>query len=331
MPNFNIAGILTLIKKMYPQIATITLNPAIDHTASISNFQAGEVNRVEWEQADPGGKGVNVASFLTDFGFSVAVSGFLGEDNGELFQNFFTQKSIQNRFVLVPGKTRVNIKIIDAVQDRVTDINFPGQTPGEKEIAHLMDAIASLTQHCDWFVLSGSLPVGLSPDIYGKLVSQLKAQNKTVILDASGESLARAIAFAPYAIKPNIDELQELVGHKLDSESAIAQAAQELVNKGITCVVVSMGAKGAIFAEAQEIVIARPPKIEVVSTVGAGDAMVSGLITGKLQGRSLVDCARLATAFSMGALSQVGPRLPPRDKIESYMASVDVQPMFINR
>ncbi|MBD2056120.1 1-phosphofructokinase [Oculatella sp. FACHB-28] len=310
---------------MHSNIATITLNPAVDQTASISHFRAGEVNRVEWEQADPGGKGVNVASFLTDFGFSVSVSGFLGKENAELFDYFFTQKGIQNQFVTIPGKTRVNIKIIDAAQKQVTDINFPGQPPTESDIAKLRQAIATLTHDHDWFVLSGSVPAGLSTDIYGKLVSELKAQNKTVVLDASGESLRQAIPFAPYAIKPNIDELQELVGHPLEGEEAIAQSAQTLLEKGICSVVVSMGAQGAIFAEREAIVVARPPLIEVISTVGAGDAMVSGFITAKLRGLTLADCARLATAFSIGALSQVGPRLPPPKMVESYMSKVDVQ------
>lgn len=310
---------------MSPNIATVTLNPAVDHTASIPNFRAGEVNRVEWDQADPGGKGVNVASFLTDFGFSTTVTGFLGKENVELFQNFFEQKRIRNRFITIPGKTRVNIKIIDEEQNQVTDVNFPGQKPTDKNVVELYQAIATLAQDCDWFVLSGSIPAGLSPDIYGKLVAQLRGQNKTVVLDASGESLRQAIPFAPYAIKPNIDELQELVGYKLESEIAITHAAQELLSKGIHTVIVSMGAKGAIFAEQNTVILARPPKVEVVSTVGAGDAMVAGFITGKLRELSLEDCARLATSFSIGALSQVGPRLPPSATVESFMNQVSVQ------
>ena len=310
---------------MNAKIATITLNPAIDQTASIPNFKAGEVNRVEWEQADPGGKGVNVASFLTEFGFSVTVSGFLGKDNMELFQNFFTQKGIQDQFVPIPGKTRVNVKIIDGLQNQVTDINFPGQAATESDLTTLHQVIDDLATDHDWFVISGSLPAGVSPSIYGELVARLKAQSKIVVLDVSGESFRQAIPFAPYAIKPNIDELQELFGQQLETEKAIAQAAQDLLTKGIQCVAVSMGAKGAIFAEADEVVIARPPKIEVVSTVGAGDAMVSGLVTGKLRGLSLENCARLATAFSMGALSQVGPRLPPKETVESFMNQVNVQ------
>ncbi len=307
---------------MNPKIATITLNPAIDQTISIPNFRAGEVNRVESEQRDPGGKGVNVASFLTDFGFSVTVSGFLGKDNSDLFDRFFEQKGIQNRFVTIAGNTRINVKITDAAQNQVTDINFPGQAPTESELMTFYQTIHNLAD-CDWFVLSGSLPAGVSPDIYGKLIADLKAQGKTVVLDASGESLRQAVPFAPYAIKPNLEELQELVGRPLYGESAIIESIQQLATS-IHCVVVSMGANGALFAQHNEVIHARPPKINVISTVGAGDAMTSGLIVGKLRGWSLSDCARLATACSIGALSQIGPRLPPRETVESLMNEVTI-------
>ena len=306
------------------KIATVTLNPAIDQTASIPNFRAGEVNRVAWEQSDPGGKGVNVASFLRDFGFPVTVSGFLGKDNAALFQTFFDRKSITNQFILIPGQTRINVKIIDEVKNQVTDINFPGQPPAVDDIAALHDTIDQLAATHDWFVLSGSLPADVPVSIYAELTKRLKAQGKTVVLDVSGESFRQAIGSAPDAIKPNIDELQELLGRSLDDVSEIVQAARDLLAQGIRTVVVSMGAKGAIFVEAETAVWASPPPVEVISTVGAGDAMVSGLVTGKLRGLSLTDCAQLATAFSIGALSQVGPRLPPPETIESFAQQVKV-------
>lgn len=310
---------------MTSPIATITLNPAIDQTASIPNFQAGEVNRVAWEQSDPGGKGVNVASFLTSFGFTVTASGFLGKDNAQLFQNFFDQKGIRDRFILISGRTRTNVKIIDEVQNQVTDINFPGQPPTSEDVASLDRVINELAIGHDWFILSGSLPSGISPSIYRELTQRLKAQGKTVVLDASGESFRQAMSAAPYAIKPNLEELQDALGKPLTSTSQIVQAAHDLVEQGMTCVVISMGAEGAIFVEADTAVWARPPRVEVVSTVGAGDAMVSGLVTGKLRGLSLPDCARLATAFSIGALSQVGPRLPPPQDVESVMTEVGIE------
>jgi len=305
-------------------IATITLNPAVDQTVAIPNFRAGVVNRVAWEQSDPGGKGVNVASFLSDFGLSVTASGFLGKENAELFQRFFSQKGITNRFIPIPGQTRVNIKIIDQHQDQVTDINFPGQSPNAEAVAALYRVVDELAISHDWFIISGSLPAGISPDIYATLTQRLKAQGKTVVLDASGESFRQALTAAPYAIKPNLEELSELLNRPLAETDAL-QAAGELLAQGIHTVVVSMGAKGAIFVEADAAVWAYPPSIEVVSTVGAGDAMVSGLVLGKLRGLNLAESARLATAFSMGALSQIGPRLPRAAIVEAFADQVTVE------
>jgi 1-phosphofructokinase len=310
---------------MNPAIVTVTLNPAIDHTAAIPNFRAGEVNRVTWEQPDPGGKGVNVASFLADFGFSVTATGILGQENAGIFDALFDRKSIGNQFVTVPGRTRTNIKIIDEVQNQVTDINFPGLLPGEAEVQQLHEAIDRLAQSHDWFILSGSLPAGMSASIYADLIKRLRAQGNTVVLDASGESLRQAIPAAPFMVKPNIEELQEAIGRPLPTLDDRLDAARELLAQGISAVVISLGADGALFIESNSAVWARPPKIEVVSTVGAGDAMVSGFVTGKLRELNLSDCARLATSFSIGALSQVGPRLPPKEVIESFMDQVTVE------
>jgi 1-phosphofructokinase len=308
-----------------PKIATITVNPAVDQTASIPNFRSGAVNRVAWEQSDPGGKGVNVASFLSDFDYAVTVSGFLGQENAALFHGFFAQKGLSDRFLRIAGKTRINVKIIDEAQDQVTDINFPGPSPTAEDIAALHRLMDELAIDHDWFILSGSLPSAVPSSLYRELTQRLKAQGKTVILDASGDSLRQALTAIPYAIKPNIDELQEYLGISLRSETEVLQAARGLIEEGIECVVVSLGAGGAIFVEAESAVWARPPKVNVVSTVGAGDAMVAGLVTAKLRGLSLPDCARLATAFSIGALSQVGPRLPPPDQVEAFIEQVRIE------
>lgn len=310
---------------MPPQIATLTPNPAIDQTLSIPGFKAGAVNRVAWEQADPGGKGVNVASFLADFGFPVTACGFLGQENAGLFQELFQRKSIQDRFVRIAGRTRTNVKIIDDLDNQITDINFPGQPPTEADLERLHQTIDQLTADHDWFVLSGSLPKGLPPALYAELTQRLKAAGKTVVLDASGESFRQAVSAGADAVKPNREELQEVLGRSLGSPVAIVEAARQLLAQGIRTAVVSMGAEGAIFVEADQALLARPPQLKVVSTVGAGDAMVAGLITGKLRRLSLADTARLATAFSMGALSEIGPRLPPPSVIESFSQRVEIE------
>jgi 1-phosphofructokinase len=309
------------------RIATLSLNPAVDQTAVIPNFTAGSVNRVEREQADAGGKGVNVASFLAHFGLPVAVTGLLGEANAQPFVQLFTAKGIEDRFVRVTGSTRVNVKIVDPVQDRVTDINFPGLTPNAADLERLMGAVDVLCADTHWFVLSGSVPAAVPDDIYADLVRRLKARDKTVLLDASGPPFAAAVTCRPDIIKPNIDELRELVGAKLEDASAVAAAARELIATGIGLVAVSMGPNGALFAEGDSAVLALPPRIRVESTVGAGDAMVAGIITGTLRGLDLADRARLATAFSLAALGEIGPHLPPRAAVEAYLERVEVRPV----
>jgi 1-phosphofructokinase len=310
-----------------PSIATVSLNPAVDQTALVPNFTAGAVNRVEREQSDAGGKGVNVASFLAHFGVPVAVTGLLGDTNIEPFVRLFSEKGIVDRFVRVPGLTRVNVKIVDEVQDRVTDINFPGLRVGAEHLARLDDAIDALAGEADCFVLSGSVPAGVPASVYAVLVARLKGRGKTVVLDASGPPFAAAIEAGPDIIKPNIEELQELVGRRLAGDAEVVEAARALVGRGIGLVVVSMGPRGAVFVEDGAAVLAVPPKITVKSTVGAGDAMVAGIVTGALRGLDLADRARLATAFSVGALGEIGPRLPPPGVIEATMPEVGIQPI----
>jgi 1-phosphofructokinase len=310
-----------------PRIVTVSLNPAIDQTVLVPNFTAGAVNRVERAQSDAGGKGVNVASFLAHFGVPVAVTGLLGDANIESFGRLFAEKGILDRFVRVPGLTRVNVKIVDEVQDRVTDINFPGLQVDAEHLAALDDAIDALADTAETFVLSGSVPAGIPNTVYAALVARLKGRGKSVVLDASGPPFAAAIAAAPSVIKPNIEELQELVGGRLAGEAKVVEAARTLVAGGIDLVVVSMGPRGAVFVSNGAAILAVPPKITVKSTVGAGDAMVAGIVTGTLRGLDLADMARLATAFSLGALNEIGPRLPPPGVIEATMRDVRVQPI----
>ncbi|MEZ5786453.1 MAG: 1-phosphofructokinase [Xanthobacteraceae bacterium] len=307
-----------------PRIVTVSLNAAIDQTVSIPNFAAGEVNRVAWEQSDAGGKAVNVASFLADVGHTVAVTGILGSENQERFLRLFGEKRLIDRFVRVPGRTRVNIKVVDEVRRQVTDINFPGVTAGAKAIDAVIATIDVLAEDgAELFVLSGSLPVGVGPTIYRDITTRLKTRGCKVALDTSGEALAHAIEAAPDIIKPNIDELAELVGHALDSEAAIVAAARALrEERGVDWVVVSMGDQGAIFVTGDAAIRAVPPPVSIRSTVGAGDAMVAGALHAILQNLDVAACARLATAFSLGALGGIGANLPPHDAIEALARQV---------
>ncbi|HVB61038.1 MAG TPA: 1-phosphofructokinase [Ktedonobacteraceae bacterium] len=307
------------------KIATITLNPAIDQTVRVDSFQTNTVNRGQSMQFHAGGKGVNVASFLADSGYSVAVSGFLGQDNAAIFEQFFASKHIDDHFVRLPGQTRTGVKIVDEANGQTTDINMPGLAPSPEAIDKLFHAIELLAADCDWFVMAGALPPDMPVSVYATIITRLKQQGKLTVLDASGEALQQGILAGPTIAKPNIDELQHLVGYPLTNQAEVEQAALQLLDNGSRLVVVSMGEKGALFVDQDAALLAIPPTVHVKSTVGAGDAMVAGLIAGQVQGLSLSACARLATAFALGRITQVGSQLPPPATLQMYFDQVAVQ------
>jgi 1-phosphofructokinase len=306
-----------------PQAVTVTLNPAIDRTVTIPNFAAGKVNRVEQMQQNPGGKGVNVASILADYGHAIAVTGFLGRENSASFEELFAQKHIDDHFIRIAGQTRVGIKISDPVQQQTTDINFPGQAPTQADLDALFGQLARLD--ATWFVLAGSIPPGVEPAIYRDIVTTLKAQGHNVALDSSGEALRLALEAAPQIIKPNVHELEEILGTSLTTPDAIVHAVKPFLERGTRLVAVSMGEQGACFITEEGLVAARPPRVDVKSTVGAGDAMVAGIIAGQLRGLSLADCARLATAFSLDAITHIGSGLSSVAAVEGLMKQVRVE------
>ena len=307
------------------KIATVTLNPAIDQTVRVDSFRPNTVNRALAISFDASGKGVNVASFLADYGHDTAVTGYLGQENADIFEQFFASKGIDDCFVRIPGNTRINVKVVDEVNQQTTDINMPGQTPPQEAMNTLFQTIEQLANSCDWFVLSGSLPPDVPATIYATIITQLKRQKKRIILDTSGEALREGIQAGPTIVKPNIEELQHLVRHSLMSEAEIQQAAHQLLDEDIKLVVVSMGRQGAMLVEQATTLMATPPTVTVKKTFGAGDAMVAGLVTAQIQGLSLADCGRLATAFSMGAIAHLSYNLPPRDILWQYFHQVYIR------
>lgn len=308
-----------------PPVVTVTLNPAIDQTLSIPGFAAGQVNRVARSRSDAGGKGVNVACVLADLGLPVVATGFLGADNATLFEILFERKGITNRFIRIPGSTRVGLKIVDDETHQTTDINFPGLTPTAEAVRELLDEIASLATSGGWFVLSGSVPIGAPDGLYATLIDSIHERGGRAVLDTSGRALREALASAPEVMKPNVDELSELVGRPLDAPAAACAAARSLLDRGVHRVVVSMGGEGALFVDREKALRARPPEVPVRSTVGAGDAMVAGIVYATIRGLPLEDVARTATASGAWAVTKIGAGIDDREGHRKLMEQVGIE------
>ncbi|MEN9404862.1 MAG: hypothetical protein RL091_3565 [Verrucomicrobiota bacterium] len=293
------------------RVVTLTLNPAIDQTLSVQDFRAGELNRVLKVRQNAGGKGVNVASALADLGVPVVAAGFLGRENAGLFESLLRAKGIGDRFVRLAGSTRLCLKLVDSSCQKVTEINYPGLTPESADLEALLGTVRELAEPGTWFALSGSLPPGVPADLYALLIREIRARGAKVLLDTSGEPLRLALAEKPDLVKPNQHELEQLTRASLTSLEDVAEAASLLLSTGIGLVAISMGAKGALFAQGTQRLVAVPPSVPLASTVGAGDTMVAGLLCAQLQGQNLSETALLATACGAHAVTRIASGVDP--------------------
>lgn len=309
------------------QAITVTLNPAIDQLVTLDALRPGQVHRARTSLQLPGGKGINVAACLAGLGETTAALGVLGSGNAGMFEALFAQRGIADDCLRLPGQTRTNIKLVADGGSQTTDINLPGLLLDETHLAAVAERLAGHLRPGLVVVLSGSLPAGLPADSWARLQAQALAAGADVLLDTSEAPLAAALAAPtaamPWAVKPNRHELEAATGMAIDGPQALLAAARGLLGKGLGLAVVSMGEEGALFASAQGAVIARPPQRARGSSVGAGDAMVAGIVAARLRGLGLADTARLATASALAWLQAAPAR--QLDAVQVLAAATFVQ------
>lgn len=318
------------------KVVTITLNPALDLTGSLDTLNIGSVSLANTGSLHAAGKGVNVAKVLSDLGAEVTVTGFLGRDNEALFCTLFSEMNAQDEFIRVDGSTRINVKLVEK-NGQVSDINFPGVEVSEQAISEFETGLFKLAETHQFFVLAGSLPQGISPKLCASWIEKLHQLGKKVIFDSSRAALSAGLDAHPWLIKPNDEELSEFVGRELNTPEACQQAAQDLSSKGIENIVVSLGSKGVMWlgnnnqydpknsTNDQNNTLwryAQPPKMNVVSTVGAGDTLVAGFCWGYMKQWQAEQTLSFATALSALAVTQVGVGVPNLEAVTELQKKI---------
>ncbi len=306
------------------RVLTVTLNPALDLTVQLPFLRLGEVNRSESLQVHAAGKGLNVAQVLADLGHQLTVTGFLGETNPQAFEQLFAARGFTDEFVRVAGETRSNLKLAET-DGRVTDINGPGLAVSEAQCDELLARLQRLAPAHDLVVVAGSLPRGIDSQWFVQLLNSLKALGVRVALDTSGAALRDGLATRPWLIKPNEEELAEARGVDLTGSSALLAEARRLHGEGIEHVVVSQGADGVSWFSPGAALHANPPRVRVVSTVGAGDSLLAGMLHGLLVGWPAERTLAHATAIAAQAVGQVGFGITDTAELAELEAAVRLQ------
>ncbi len=307
------------------RVLTVTLNPALDLTVQLPALRLGEVNRSDNLQVHAAGKGLNVAQVLADLGHQLTVTGFLGEANAQPFEQLFAARGFADEFVRVAGETRSNIKLAEA-DGRITDINGPGLEVGAAQRDELLARLERLVPGHELVVVAGSLPRGVEVPWFVELLQRLALLGARVALDTSGAALREGLALSPWLIKPNEEELAQARDLDPADAQALADEARRL-NARIEHVVMSQGAAGVSWFAPAAAWHARPPKVRVVSTVGAGDSLLAGMLHGLLAGWPAERTLAHATAIAAQAVGQVGFGITDRAQLAELEAAVRLQPL----
>ncbi|MBU3130316.1 1-phosphofructokinase [Clostridium tagluense] len=306
-------------------IITVTLNPALDKTIEIDGFKIDTVNRIVSTRVDAGGKGINVSKVIKELKHKSIALGFLGGSSGNQIKNYLDDSNIDNNFLTVKGETRTNLKIFDKVNNTHTDINENGPSLGEKDITNIKQEIMEHCKEDSIVVLSGSVPSGVSTSIYADIIKSIKTKGGKVILDAEGQLLMQGIKAGPYMVKPNIDELEKAFDISINSEDEVIETAKKILEYGVKYVVISLGSKGSIFISDHKVAKVTGIKVEVKSTVGAGDSMVAAMAVAVQEDYSFEQAIKLACATSTANVMTKGTQTGRFVDIEKLKKEIDIK------
>jgi 1-phosphofructokinase family hexose kinase len=309
-------------------IYTVTLNPTLDITYVLEEITLGEPVRALEVLKSPGGKGINVSRALRAMGTdSVAVAmigGYVGDEVLDLLHG----EGLILQIAKIKNDTRTNVIVLGRRDNQELMIRSAGPAVEETETRHVTDLVFKVAQTPEIMVLSGSLPPGIKHDTYYSITEEGKFRGSKVVIDSDGEPLRMGVEAAPYLIKPNLTELEGLAGEKLEGYPEIVEFSRTLNDKGVEMVVVSMGSRGALMVCGDTVLKGTVPMV-TEDTVGAGDSMVAGLVTGIVQELALDRVFQRGLAFSLAAVINSGPGLTEPDTFAKAFPQVTVEEITV--
>ena len=302
---------------MNDKVLTITLNPTVDKSTGVANIKPEKKLRCEKQKYEPGGGGINVSRGLVRLGVATPALFPSGGRTGALLERLLTDDGVGIHPINVKAETRENFIVVDTASNEQYRFGMPGEQLNESELKILTEAINNIEPFPGIVVISGSLPPGMPPAYIKDIVKLAKTKGAKVVADTSGEALSAALEEGIYLLKPNIGELSKLVQQEhLDNEIA-DDAARELVNAGKAEMgVVSMGPQGAYLVTKTETLHINAPSVRKLSTVGAGDSMVAGMVSVLAKGGSAKEIACMGVACGSAATMNPGTGLFKKEDAE---------------
>jgi 1-phosphofructokinase family hexose kinase len=309
-------------------IITVTLNAAIDKTLAVPNFRLGRRHRAVEQTAMAGGKGVNVARALRALGQPVIATGVAGGPTGTRIVEHLTDEGILNDFVRIREESRTSTAVVDPTAGEQTEINEHGPHVSAPELDLFVDKLLYLAKGAEVCVFAGSLPRGVDPELYGRLIEEMKRLDVMTVLDSEGEPLRIATRKGPDVVSPNELEAEGLVGHEFSDEDDRRASIKEMVDMGAREAILTL-ADGclAMLGEGgdRRLYRATLDPLDPVSAVGSGDAFLAGFAAARYSDRDPEDCLRFAVACGAESTQHFGAGVLEQREVERLATEVRVE------
>lgn len=301
-------------------IYTLTLNPAVDYYIDMENFEEGDLNKVDNAYTLAGGKGINVSKVLKNFDVESTALGFCGGFTGDYIKKHIKEYGIKENFIYLEEDTRINIKL----KTKKTETEIAGKSPNisKEKVNELINYIRNNVKENDVLVLSGSVPNSIESSIYKDVISNAN-KNIKVILDARDEAFKIGLKEKVFLTKPNKKELGEYFNKNIESTEEIIKYARELIKEGSENVIVSLGKDGSVLITKDEAYIGNAPDGKLISSVGAGDSMVAGIVYGISNNLSIVDSYKYAIASGSSTACSEG--LTTFENMKKFLEKVEIK------
>jgi 1-phosphofructokinase family hexose kinase len=313
-------------------ILTVTLNAAIDRTVAVPNFRLGRRHRAVDARTVAGGKGVNVARALKLLGRPVIASGMAGGATGNRILERLAEESILNAFTRIDGESRTNLSVVDPTSGEQTEINERGPDVSEAEIDRFLEKLLYLAQGASICVLAGSVPPGAPPDVYGRLVSELRSLGVLTVLDTDGEPMRSGMRVEVDVVAPNASEAEEAVGHEFNDPDDLTLGLTGLMEMGAgEAIITSTDGCVAIVGDGHDRrrFEVRIETLDPVATVGSGDAFLAGYVAARYDGASPADCLRFGVACGAESTQHFGAGTLDRREVERLLGRIEVSELEV--
>jgi len=306
-------------------IITVTLNPAVDQTLELDHLTLGDTNRVRDSRIDPGGKGINVSRVLRELGRESLAAGLAPGSLGRFVEHSLLEQGILCDFVHTRGQTRTNLTVVDDSKHETTLLSYRGPDVDPRHITTLQTRLRRYMTSGDWLVVAGSIPPTLALKTYPELMELGRQAGAHTVLDADAEALEAGLSGRPEIVKMNNHEAERLLGRDIESDSEILRAGDEMRSMGAGMAVITAGSRGAVAVSEEGVWWAYPPETTVSSAVGAGDALLAGMLLKLEEGASVDEGMRWGTAAGCAACLTTGTQLCVRQDVMRILPDVRVE------